>query len=261
MYHSLTFTDPNNPDFSANTYEDWHLVPTSRPVFNPPNQKQETIDLPGADGFLDLSTALTGYPVYDNRVGSIEFAVLNDYEDWMTIYTRVMAALHGRTLRVTLEDEPEYFYEGRFTVNEWKSNNNGTWSNITIDYSVIPYKLDQLSSIDEWLWDTFNFETGVIRAGIFGNIEVDGTIDLDFTGYIGRRPVVPVFHVSIEDGSEITMVLNEPDIRIINLTKNLKNGDNEFYDVVLCGLNDKSSITMSLTGHGIVSIDFRSGEL
>lgn len=261
MYHSLTFTDPKNSGFSANTFEDWHLVPTSRPVFNPPSLKKQTIDLPGADGFLDLSDSLTGYPVYENRTGSIEFAVLNDIEDWITIYSRVMNALHGRTLRATLEDDPCYFYEGRFTVNQWKSNNNGTWSNITIDYSVIPYKLNAQGSIEDWLWDPFNFETGLITDSLYKDIEVDGTIDLDYTGYVGRRPVVPTFHTTITSGSCIVMTLNEPDIKINNLTKELYSGDSEFYDVVLCALNDASPVNIKLTGHGKVSIDFRGGGL
>ena len=32
-----------------------------------------------------------------------------------------MDYLHGQTMRAILEDDPEYFYEGRFTVNAWKS--------------------------------------------------------------------------------------------------------------------------------------------
>ena len=41
-------------------------------------------------------------------------------------------------MRAVLEDDPEYYYEGRFSVNSWKSDK--THSSITINYSVAPYK-------------------------------------------------------------------------------------------------------------------------
>ncbi len=144
MYHSITF------DFGEknkkNTWDDWHLVPTSRPVFNPPAQKVKTIDIPGGDGVIDLSQALTGYPVFQNRAGSFEFIVPNGFEPWEagkieqtpwhSVYSEIMDLIHGQSLRAILEDDPEYFYEGRFTVNSWKSQKD--WSRITIDYSVAP---------------------------------------------------------------------------------------------------------------------------
>ena len=114
MYHSVTFGDKN-------TWDDWRLVPASRPVFNPPAQKVKTLAIPGGDGVIDLSQSLTGYPVYQNRTGSIEFIVMNDFKPWHMAYSDIMDFLHGQKLRAVLEDDPEYFYEGRFTVNAWKS--------------------------------------------------------------------------------------------------------------------------------------------
>ena len=98
MYHSITFGEKN-------TWDDWHLVPTSRPVFHPPAQKVKTIDVPGGDGVIDLSRALTGYPVYQNRTGSFEFIVPNGFEPWEagrieqtpwhSVYSDIMDYLHG----------------------------------------------------------------------------------------------------------------------------------------------------------------------
>lgn len=131
MYHSITIG-------GKNTWDDWRLVPASRPVFNPPAQKVKTLEIPGGDGVIDLSQSLTGYPVYQNRTGSIEFIVMNDFKPWHMAYSDIMDYLHGQKLRAVLEDDPEYFYEGRFTVNVWKSEKD--WSRITIDYDVGPYK-------------------------------------------------------------------------------------------------------------------------
>lgn len=137
MHHSITFGDKN-------TWTDWHLVPTSRPVINPPEVKTQYVDIPGADGSIDLTESLAGRPAFSDREGSIEFVVLNDFDidgynyNWITVYTDVMEYLHGKSMRMVLDDDPEYFYEGRFRVNSWKSDANH--STITIDYRVSPYK-------------------------------------------------------------------------------------------------------------------------
>ena len=53
MYHSITIG-------TKNTWDDWHLIPKSRPLVNPPSVKTNVVDIPGGDGALDLSTALSG---------------------------------------------------------------------------------------------------------------------------------------------------------------------------------------------------------
>lgn len=131
MYHSITFG-------AKNTWDDWHIVPSSRPVFDPPKVKKKTMDIPGGNGLLDLSEALTGYPVFGNREGSFEFIVMNDFNVWSELYSEISDYLHGRVLEAVLEDDPEYYYEGRFAVDKWKSDKN--YSTISIGYSVSPYK-------------------------------------------------------------------------------------------------------------------------
>ncbi|MGN1097770.1 MAG: hypothetical protein ACI4SS_02615 [Clostridia bacterium] len=159
LYHSITLYK-NEEDY-RNTWDDWHLIPSSRPVINPPSVKTNIIDIPGAYGALDLSEALTGYPLYSNRTGSIEFIVANGYKSWDILYSEIMSYLHGKRLYLILEDDSSYYYEGRFEVNKWKSDKN--WSIITIDYDLHPFKRDVFCTADDWLWDRFDFETGVIQ--------------------------------------------------------------------------------------------------
>ena len=35
---------------AIHTYRDWHLIPTSRPVIEPPEVKTHIVDIPGANG-------------------------------------------------------------------------------------------------------------------------------------------------------------------------------------------------------------------
>ena len=210
MYHSIYFGEKN-------TWDDWHLVPETRPVINPPDVKTSYVDIPGGDGSIDLTEALSGYPSYNNREGSIDFIVVNDmyyqvdtHEEWYVIYSEIMNYLHGRKMYMILEDDRQYYYEGRFAVNEWKSDKN--FSRITIDYNVEPYKWNLFSTIDDWLWDPFNFITGVIPSNYRG-IEVptwnynDSTHKIDVNWQtlqlaqtdIGYAPACPTFYASFNE--------------------------------------------------------------
>ena len=133
MYHSITFGEKNS-------FDDWHLVATERPVIAQAAPKIRYIDLPGANGSIDLTEALSGRASFSNREGSFEFYVLNDYDgyDWVTVYETVLNYLHGQKIRMTLEDDPNYYYYGRFSVNQWKSQKD--WSRIVIDYNLEPEK-------------------------------------------------------------------------------------------------------------------------
>lgn len=167
MYHSITFEEKN-------TWDDWHLIPSSRPVFNPPAVKSKYVDIPGSDGELDLSTIFTDFPGYSDRTGSLEFIVANDYLSWDETYATIMEYLHGKDLIAILEDDIEYFYKGRFTVNEWRSDKN--YSLIVLDYNVAPYKVNKFGSADSLLWDPFDFDNDDIQY--YANILVEGSLAL-----------------------------------------------------------------------------------
>ena len=142
MYHSITIG-------SKNTWDDWKLVPVSRPVVVPPKRKTNYVDIPGASSALDLSEALTRFPLYNDREGTWEFYVMNperpdwntqlneDY--WVVKYSEVSSYLNGMKTTAILEDDPMYYYSGSFWVDSWKSDKD--WSKITIGYRVEPYKL------------------------------------------------------------------------------------------------------------------------
>ena len=114
--HGITFGE-------RHTWRDWRLVPTSRPVFLPPEVKTTEIDIPGSDGSLDLTESLTGDVKYKNRVGSIEFQVENR-SNWADVYSEIMNYLHGKQMKAILDDVPNFYYLGRFSINNWKSDKN-----------------------------------------------------------------------------------------------------------------------------------------
>lgn len=150
MFHSLTLGDKN-------TWSNWHLIPTTRPVVNPPPVNEKYVEIPGRNGSIDLTTFLSGSPTYGNRKGSWEFYVICKgmevslptgylttsqknalWADWKTAYDTILNYLHGKNHSVALDDDPDYVYTGRMTVNSFKSDKDN--STITIDYVLAPYK-------------------------------------------------------------------------------------------------------------------------
>lgn len=153
MYHSITFTNASEDDLNTggftetstglllngvNTWDEWHLIPSSRPTIAMPGVSEKYIEIPGRDGSIDLSDWLAGRPIYGDRQGSLEFYHQNGYEDWETVRRAMAHYFHGRTLKMILEDDPAYYYEGRFKLNEWKSE--ASHSKVVIDYHLKPYK-------------------------------------------------------------------------------------------------------------------------
>lgn len=124
----------------VNTWDDWHLIPTSRPEIVAPEVYTNYVDLPGAHGKLDLSEYLTGGPVFKNRSGSLQFYALAEHGFWAERYNQICNFLHGRRLQMVLYDEPEYFYTGRFRVESWQSDGQTNWSTVTINYELDPFK-------------------------------------------------------------------------------------------------------------------------
>lgn len=236
MYHSITIGDKN-------TWDDWHLIPTSRPLIEPPDVKTSYLDIPGSNGSIDLTEAITGYPTFENRSGSWEFIVVNGYDPWQVAYSNILNYLHGKNLKVVLEDDKDFYYEGRLAVNKWKSDKS--WSIITIDYNVYPYKKEINGSMGDWLWDPFNFYTGIIRN--YKNLKVEGSLSVMVPGR--KEYVVPIITVSSTDGSGM-------DVTFENKKYHLNDGENVNPNINI-GEGDH---TLLFEGNGTITIDYRGGE-
>lgn len=234
MYHSILINDKH-------TYRDYHLIPTSRPVVNPPQAKTNYADVNGINGSLDLSTALTGFMTFQDRSGSWEFLVKKRVRPWEVDYTKLMNDLHGKYFdRIRLEDEPYYYYKGRLFVSAWKSQKDASY--VTINYTLEPYKYEIQNSLEDWLWDPFSFETGVIRN--YKNLVVSGTLALEVPG--SARPYIPTITVS----AAMTVTFN-------GTTYNLASGSNTIPEIVI----SQAGTTLTFSGSGTVSVLYQGAWL
>ena len=178
MYHSLIIS-------GKNTYDEWKMVPTTRPVVNPPEVKTSYVDLPSSHGQLDYTHYLLGEVPFGQRTGSWEF-VLKPGVSWAIVYSSILNYLHGVRHTVILEDNPAFQYVGRLSVNEWRSDPER--SLLTIDYNLDPFKYSTQSA--DWLWNDLFVD--YIR---YGRFEVDGTKHRNLINS-GLRVAIPTFTCS-----------------------------------------------------------------
>lgn len=120
-----------------NTWCNWHLVPSSRPVFSPPALTTHYVEIPGYNGYLDLTKSLSNH-IMGARDGSVNFYVMNDYGHWEERYNELLSYIHGNLLRVVLDDNPNFYYEGRWSVESWTNNNDGICSSVSFHYYLQP---------------------------------------------------------------------------------------------------------------------------
>lgn len=149
MFYSIEFTKvANGIQIVQNTWEDLHLIPSSRPEVTIPSRAFKMVEIPGRDGGLDLSDYLIGRPTYSMRNGSWEYIVVEDYEgrtvderSWVERRLIMNGFFDGSEMKVRFVDYmPNYYYKGRVYVEGWRTG--PSFSTVTIGYQLNPYKYD-----------------------------------------------------------------------------------------------------------------------
>lgn len=244
----------------ANTWDDWHLIPVSRPEIVPPEVYTNYVDLPAVHGKLDLSEYLTGGPVYKNRSGSLEFYAANGYHFWAETYNEICNLLHGKRMFMVLEDEPEYFYEGRFRVQKWNSDGKTNWSTVVIDYELNPFKfiiptkiITQGGHANEY-WERFLFED--IHPYEFMKVNAAEGKVFSIPGYTHGFMLDAVIDEDSTLPASATIQLNDRSMTISKPSAtSLTSRSGTLYPV------SNTNNTITVTGTGTIDLVFYGGHL
>lgn len=97
-----------------------------------PTVKENYVDVPGGNSSLDLTEAVSGITLNDGQI-SFKFTFMNDENR-----SRMKNDLHGKKVKIILERESEYFYEGRLSCKE--GDYAGNIYELYIDARVAPFK-------------------------------------------------------------------------------------------------------------------------
>ncbi len=150
---------------------------------SPPAPKTYTVDIPGGNGVIDLTEALTGDTAFERRSQSFTFGVVGP-EDWERTKTRVSNFLHGRYLEYSLSWDPGYVYRGRFSVKEYTQHGlTGTrYGQLSIEVDADPYKSKgtQAFRLNATGGRLFRFESG--RRKVRPTVECESVCWVTFGG-------------------------------------------------------------------------------
>lgn len=240
--HSITYGNKN-------TWTDWHIVPTSAPEFAVPPFKTEYVEIPGSSVTLDLSTALTGFPTFQQRTGSHEFLIYPDTNDPFVLHSEIMNYIHGRKMDAFLKDDPMFKYNGRFVVENIKIDSS--YSYITIGYNVDPFKyhLNDAMTENPDIFKTYDI-SGVQAITLFDNI----------ADYLDYMPVCPEIIIDSPDGSvmEVEFVNEELSIHAY-LT--FLTGRRKSHQIILSNMSGTNKMYFKVKGTGTFAINFTNGRL
>ena len=227
------------------TLRDFGLVIGNNDIVSSPKPKFNIIDIPGSSKRIDLSETLSGNVEFEGRTLKFEFGIQMHKDKWANTRSRMLNAFHGKKVRIVLDEEPEFYYEGRAEVDGF--DRTGTLGTFSMTINANAYKYDVSGSLGDWEWDSFNFETGYVRE--YDAIEVNGSTNKTIEG--SSIPVIPIFHVSNysnEKDSYITYNGNRYP---------LVEGINRFADLVIPTNGGK----LYIYGKYTLGIEFRGGSL
>lgn len=128
-------------DFGGvHSYYDLHLIQQKLDI-QPAEPKLNLIDIPGADGSVDMSELPGGRVVYNDRTLTWTYA-LYPGDDWNEKHREVSNALNGRRCQITPDDDPDWYYTGRLVVRQY--NTDRALRQITVEAICNPWilKLD-----------------------------------------------------------------------------------------------------------------------
>ena len=102
------------------TYGNYGLMFEEHPVISPPKPKEHWVDIPGMDGALDLSTVQTGKMQYETRTIPMYFVFVGRRREWPAIYSEILNDIHGKSLHITFDNDPDYYYDGLVKVEKYE---------------------------------------------------------------------------------------------------------------------------------------------
>lgn len=249
MSNVLTYGIKIYVEDSGKTYHtlnDWGFAMGNNNYIGDPEMETTYIQVPGRDGLIDASEAISGRRIYKKRSLSFSLGGVKPRLTWDDAISTMRNEVNGRICRLTLDNDEGHFWRGRvFIQNFDRFRDLGTFElNVP---TADPYKYDVASSADPWLWDPFNFLTGVITQ--IGAITVSGTASVTIPK--GHMMTCPELVVSDMTSSTFTVTFN-------GSTYPLTVGTNIVPSILIGG---EQVATLTFTGSAKVQITYRGGSL
>ena len=122
---------------NLHSYRDLKLIMLEGKEIGSPDVKENKIEIEGADSDLDL-TEFFGEPKYKDMPHKFPFSFAGPIGDFLSQYSQIKNAIHGKKLKIILDDDPAFFYVGRIRVLPATTVRNIGY--VTIETICEPYK-------------------------------------------------------------------------------------------------------------------------
>ena len=205
---------------SLHSYDTWGLLLSSKEIGSP-EVKEKKIEIEGADGSLDFTEYFGGVN-YGNRKLKFEFQKAVSSIGFLALVSQIQDGIHGKRLTVALDDDPDWYYQGRIRVSDFSHNKGIATVNVEVDAE--PYKLEKVA-------------TKATQA-------VTGTATIKLTG--SRKPVVP----TITTTAAMTIAFG-------TYTASVQAGTFRLPELQL----QEGQNTVTVTGTGNITFEYRKGKL
>lgn len=194
------------------SYSFLDLVLTSKEI-STPEVKTNFVDIQGADGHIDL-TYVFGEPKYKNREIKLNFTInpaLN-VREYISIYDNVQTILHAKKMKITFDEDAEYYYYGMLSVGNYKCEKGIATFDIVCDCE--PFKTEVAETIvTQYVDGAATIQLYNLRKRVVPEITSDSELLFKYDGvyYQGFEGTFTIPEIELKDGwntVEITGVGN-----------------------------------------------------
>lgn len=248
-----------SPYERSSTYKDFHtftdfeLILTSKDI-TAPVPKTNFLTIPARNGVIDLSSMPTQQIKYEQRTITLGFYSDKRVQSWSEEANRLWNELGGRKVKIKFDDDPWWYWEGRITdITPAYADKIET---LTMTITVNPYRktLETWGAYQEWLWDPFDFDQGIINETT--NLTITSTGTLTTTVYCSQRWETPL--IKLVSGSSATVSVTTPDNETNTVTVTSVDAT-PYYNLLFKAGNN--TITISAAEGTVIDIYCQGGAL
>lgn len=194
-----------------------------------PSVRTNMIVVPGRDGEIDATDALTGEPTYDSRIISISLFGIKSIsgKEWPDAVSDFCNAFHGKKVKVYFQEDSAHYYSGRLSVGEIKLD--GGRQLLPVEIICDPWKYKN----SETTVTSYDLSTEYMQLSLFNE----------------SRPVIP--KITVEQDTTLLWK---------GSTINASAGSHIFPDIRLSAGENILEAKVS-SGNGVISVTYQEASL
>lgn len=200
--------------------DDYGLAIANTDYIGTPEIERKFIDVPFRDGLIDVSEVMAGRVIYKKRPIYVKFKGIKEIADWDSIISDIRNRCDGKICKLVFDNDKNYYWIGRVSIAEFTRHLEAGTFALAISQADA-FKYDVTDSTEDWLWDCFDFVTGVITTQEAFNPN-NNTYNVTIPS--GHRDTVPEFNCKNVQNLRIQY----SDENANSFDKLLQNGVNRF---------------------------------